>query len=229
MAKLTLGPIAGSISGSIGGTTYSRNRYGVYIRRRAIPVQPETPSQLQARQRMAHISSAWKSLTAAQRSAWKTWAATNPVFDSLGQAQTLQGNSAYIMLNNRLLTASQPVITDPPVIPPPDALETLEINITPTPLTVNLVFTPSPLDDNSLLWVRGTVTDTSTKVFVKNLLKIVKISSTEQASPLNITTELQQLFGTISSGQKIHIRASILDIRSGMLSVANVAEAVVSL
>ena len=229
MAKITLGPIAGAISGSIGGSTYSRNRYGVYIRRRAVPVQPETPSQLAARQRMGYISSAWKSLTPSQRASWKTWAATNPIFDSLGQPQTLQGNSAYIMLNNRLLTAAQPLISDPPVIPPPDVLESLEINITPSPLAVNLVFTTSPLDANSLLWVRGTVTNTSTKVFVKNLLKIVKTSDPSQASPLNITTELQSLFGTLCSGQKIHIRASILDNRSGMLSVPNVAETIVSL
>jgi hypothetical protein len=36
MAKVLLGPTIAEARGQIGGTVYSRNRYGAYIRHRAV-------------------------------------------------------------------------------------------------------------------------------------------------------------------------------------------------
>ena len=42
--KFTPGPTVASLSGSVGGQTYSRNRGGAYIRNRAIPITSTTAS-----------------------------------------------------------------------------------------------------------------------------------------------------------------------------------------
>src|SRR5437773_11561609 len=59
-------------SGSENGTTASRNRFGQYFRRRAVPVQPRTAAQLAVRARMSNNAAAWRALTDAQRAAWES-------------------------------------------------------------------------------------------------------------------------------------------------------------
>ncbi|KKL73251.1 hypothetical protein LCGC14_2076760, partial [marine sediment metagenome] len=63
MAIITPGPTVAAISGSIGGTVYSRNRGGAYIRNRAIPVDPNTSFQINVRAILAAQSQNWADLT----------------------------------------------------------------------------------------------------------------------------------------------------------------------
>lgn len=89
-----------SASGSIGGTTFSHNRYGMYTRARRVPVNPNTSLQVAARQALADATQAWRDvLTAGQRAAWESYALASPVTNRLGQAITLTGQAAYVANN----------------------------------------------------------------------------------------------------------------------------------
>jgi len=57
-------------TGSIGGTTYSRNASGAIARQRVKPTNPNTPAQSQNRSRFGGSSGSWGSVDAAQRAAW---------------------------------------------------------------------------------------------------------------------------------------------------------------
>lgn len=84
-------------SGSIGGTTYSRNRFGLYVRSRATPTNPNTLRQQNVRGYFGTAVQYWTStLTAAQRLAWKTYADNTPSTDAFGNAITLTGQSMFI-------------------------------------------------------------------------------------------------------------------------------------
>lgn len=83
-------------SGSVGGTTSSRNRFGQYRRTRANPVQPNTAAQVAARASFTNYSQLWRTLTPAERSAWTAYGATLVYYDSLGQAYNPTGLQAYI-------------------------------------------------------------------------------------------------------------------------------------
>lgn len=62
-------------SGSLGGTVFSRNRAGSYIRVRAIPVNPNTPFQQLVKSIMGMLSAVWvEILTDAQRDSWNSYA-----------------------------------------------------------------------------------------------------------------------------------------------------------
>lgn len=94
-------------SGSVGGTTYSRNRYGMYRRSRATPVNPNTANQVLVRAAMTGLVNAWTSvLTGAQRDVWNDYAANVPVTDALGQSINLTGQNWYIGNNVPRLQAS---------------------------------------------------------------------------------------------------------------------------
>lgn len=88
-------------SGSIGGCTISRNRSGMYMRNRAVPVNPKSSFQTVIRGALATLVARWTSvLTTAQRSGWETWATNTPQTDSLGNPITITGQNAYIMMNS---------------------------------------------------------------------------------------------------------------------------------
>jgi hypothetical protein len=87
-------------SGSIGGTVWSHNRSGVYIRNRSIPVNPNTDRQVGVRNAVRSIAIAWETvLTQVQRDAWDVYAANVSWQNSLGQTITLTGLNHFIRSN----------------------------------------------------------------------------------------------------------------------------------
>lgn len=89
-----------SMSGSIGGLTGSHNAGGLYLRARRVPVNPNTAQQQEVRNAMAIVSTYWRdTLTAAQRTAWRSYAAASPLVDSLGDSRPVSGNAMFVRCN----------------------------------------------------------------------------------------------------------------------------------
>lgn len=62
----------GPIKGSVGSDTYSKNRYGYYVKKKPIPTNPNTTPQAEVRSYMTLAVSSWQNaLTAAQRASWE--------------------------------------------------------------------------------------------------------------------------------------------------------------
>jgi hypothetical protein len=92
--------IVTAASGSIGGATFSRNRSGMYIRGRSIPVNPASSFQQVVRNALAQLVTRWtETLTQAQRDLWETYAANVPVLNPLGDAINLSGQNMYVRSN----------------------------------------------------------------------------------------------------------------------------------
>lgn len=101
-------------SGSEAGTTYSRNTYGQYSRRKAIPVNPNTVNQRKIRGYFSNASQLWKTLTAEEQGMWNSWAQLHPVKDKLGMSIILKGNVAFIGQAVKALTNDQEIPRTPP-------------------------------------------------------------------------------------------------------------------
>lgn len=94
--KVSFGGGVADGRGSIGGVTFSRNRYGSYARKRVVPVNPNTSEQVRARSTFQAAVTAWRQLTDAQRAAWANYAAQTPVQDKLGATIYLTGLQAFM-------------------------------------------------------------------------------------------------------------------------------------
>jgi hypothetical protein len=117
MALIKLGAGVLAISGSIGGTTFARNRSGSYIRQRTKPVNPNSPRQLAARNNIQALTQSWNSvLTIAQRQAWGLYADSVNVLNRLGETISLSGYNMFIRSNAILLGAGQDGVSDAPTI-----------------------------------------------------------------------------------------------------------------
>lgn len=124
MALIKLGPTVTDIRGSIAGTTFSRNRYGNYIRARTTPVNPNSERQQAVRNIMAYVVQAWYSvLTAGQRAAWSVYADACNFTNKLGESITLTGYNIFVRSNIARLNDDYSLVATGPtelILPPTD-------------------------------------------------------------------------------------------------------------
>lgn len=218
MAIYTPGPTVAAVSGSIGGTVYSRNRGGAYLRNRAIPTNPDTSFQQIQRSILATNSQDFADLTDVQREAWRQWAIQNPITNALGNSITMSGHQAFVKLNSRLDTIGETTIVAPPIVNAPPGLESMILSADIGTGTFDLTFTASPLGAGQELFIFAAVTNSAAIRYVRNLLKFVGVSAAAQASPFDIQTLVEARLGTMVAGQTLHVNVAVIDTATGLRS-----------
>lgn len=227
MAKFTPGPAVAGISGSTGGTVFSRNRYGAYMRYRAIPVNPSTVYQQVQRSVIGALSQQWQGLDEENRKAWVTWAQNNPISDSLGFQQILTGHVAFVKLNTRVLRMGGTLLTLPPIAAPPAGLMELEVEAYASNGAVKLAFAPTPVGADEHVIVEAAVVNSAGINYVKNLMKQICISAGAQATAYDVGEFVLERYGEIQEGQQIFINARVGDETTGLYSAINSARCTV--
>ena len=92
--------------GSVGATTYSQNRGGLYAKSRTNPTQPQTPAQQLAQAAFKACVAAWgNTLNQTQRNGWILYGQTNPVVNQLGTSVILSGLNMFQRINIPLFIA----------------------------------------------------------------------------------------------------------------------------
>lgn len=132
-----------SISGSIGGTVYSRNRGGAYTRARTDPAQPNSVTQQAVRSALLGANSVWATCSNAQRDGWETYASSVSKINRLGETKQRTGREWCIRTNffGQLCETPQTFL-DAPI-----AATTAQLFVVVTPSFggVNLVAASPPL------------------------------------------------------------------------------------
>ncbi len=228
MAKFTPGIAIGSASGSVGGTVFSRNRYGVYMRTKGVPVDVASDSQLAVRAAITAASAAWRNLGDAERASWKTYAQENPIMDALGQSQVLAPNAAYVQLNSRISLFGGTLISTPPIVAAPDPLTSIGLEVDLGAGAVELTFEPTPVPANHVYVVRAAVVNSPGRTYLKNIWRIISPIDAAEASPwADLQSELEARFGTLVDDQIVHVSVSVLSLLTGLYSSPMVDDAVV--
>lgn len=200
-------------SGSYQGVTSSRNRYGQYVRSRSTPVNPASAAQGTVRGRMATNAAAWRALTDAQRAGWEALALGISRTDALGQSYTLNGFSAYCMINNNNLAAGNVVVSDAPAEVAPGAVVLGAITLTAAAFTV--AYTPTPLGTGERVFVYCSPQRSAGRSFEADY-RLIHVSAAAAASPANVFSAYQARLGTPVTGQKVFI--AVHTYKSGFLS-----------
>lgn len=218
MALMIPGPVVSQLSGRIGGTIFSRNKGGAYIRNGSKPIIVTTEAAQTIKAIVAANSRAWADLTEVVRAAWKTWAGENPVINRLGQARTLSGHQAFVQLNSRLLYAGQTPLTNPPMgaAPPPALTSITSLDISDTEAEIG--FTPTPLAATHALQISAYPAPSEGIANVKNRLALVYTGAAATTSPVDVFADVETRFGTLQAGQVLHIAARVLDFSTGLIS-----------
>lgn len=209
MAKFTAGVGFGTASGSIAATTYSRNRFGPYIRNRAIPVNPSTSAQAAVRSRFGTRVAAWRGLTAAQRAQWNTQAALITLVDSLGNTYTPSGAQFYASVNLNRSICGNAELTAPPIVDTPPAIATATLTAAGGTPSLSLAFT-APIVAGDFVVVQATAPSSAGRSFFgRSEYKQIAVLDSTDTTPVDLLAAYEAVFGTIDSGDvgaKISIR-----------------------
>lgn len=210
MAKFT-SHVYADIRGSVSGTTYARNRYGIYARRRVAPVQPNTNAQKNIRALLTVLSATWRTLSEQNRDLWRAFAESVARTDSLGQNVRLSGTQAYVMWNLWRTTTGLPVLNVPPATPPlVNTLQEITLDYDPATPTLDLIFNPSPY--------QGAVRIFATAPLSRGIQFVApskyRLIATQRpaagggtiTSPIPIYQAYTNKFGPIPPNARIHVR-----------------------
>jgi hypothetical protein len=152
MAKF-VSQVYSEIRGSVNGVTYARNRFGLYARAKASPVQPRTPAQTERRAQLTVLSQRWRTLEESNRAEWRALADELTRSDSLGLTYRLTGLQAYLQINLwRALLGIAPVDNPPPQLDAPSPVSIGNFSFDIDTDTLNIEFAPSPYRGALAFW-----------------------------------------------------------------------------
>ena len=210
MAKFT-SHVWSDIRGSISGTVYSRNRFGLYTRRRVAPINPRTAAQSLRRELLAALAANWRNLDPAFQDGWRALAERFAASDSLGQNIRLTGTQLYVGLNARRILVGLPRLDEPPPdIGTPPTLSSVILTVDSTAPDMNISFTPTPLV--GAIVIEGAAPVSAGVNFVgRNKFRLLKTARPANpgatiTSPIQFSSEYIQRFGVPPIGSKVFIR-----------------------
>jgi hypothetical protein len=193
-------------SGSVAGQTSSRNRFGQYYRSRAVPVNPLSGAQVDARARLSTQAHQWRTLDVAEQGAWTTYAIAHPRVDSLGQAIVLTGFQMFVAVN-AARTASGVAADDAPpvdVIYAPNRVS----GVTATaPDTIEVTHGVIPADYILQLWASLAVS--AGVSFMRDFRLITNVPA-GIAGVSDIGAAWIARFGNLTAGTKVFVRANLI-------------------
>lgn len=226
--KCKFGAIVVDGRNKLGGHVASKNRAGSYFRTKVTPTNPQSIYQLNVRNRLAGLSTAWRGLTDAQRIAWNKVVDHYARTDIFGDLKNPTGFNLHQMLNNNLLNIGKTVVTTPPLPDAVDAFTSMSIAAATGLQTLTITYDPAIAADHSVL-VRATPAVSPGITFVKAEYRQFDVMVTVDASPFSIETEYIARFGAIGAeGTKIFLQMLQVNWDTGQAGLPISAFAIVA-
>lgn len=202
----------GTVSGSVGGSTGSHNRFGQYIRRRAIPVNPRSTFQQTVRTAFQYLTEYWKNtLTPAQRIDWTTYADNTPVINALGDTIHLTGLNMFLRTNVPTLQSTLAVIAAaPPIFGLAESDPTMTVSAVGSTDVVSVAFNnalPWANEVGGYLFLYQSRPLSPSINFITGSKRFASVVGGAVSPPTSPTTYTSPF--NLSAGQKIEVRGSI--------------------
>jgi len=202
--------------GKIGGTVFSRNTFGAYIRAKVTPVNPATTSQVLIRNQFTSISQSWRGLTQAERDSWNQAAITFNNTDIFGDSVNLSGQVLFMQLNRNLLAIEQPTITSPPIQTSVFAFTTFTVSADTTAGNLSIAFT-DPIPAGTSMTVKATTQLSAGVNFVASELRQIRILTSADTTVVDLTAEYVAKFGALPVvGTKVFVEVRPVVDDSGL-------------
>ena len=190
--------------GKMGGTIFSHNRGGDYAKNNAIPVNPQSPFQMESRAALAQFSSNWNELTDEERATWNTQNINFQRNNVFGDAKTLSGKNLYVSLNRELLLTDQGLLDSAPAVNPP-TMPTAAIK-TEYVVAQTGSFELSNTAVGDQLVILATPPVSAGTSFVKNRLRVIDvIPAIAEDTVVTLDSVYEARFGAAALGQKFYV------------------------
>lgn len=220
MALIRLGDTITDISGSVGGTTYAKNRGGNYKKNKPMPINSNTAAQQAVRNSFGTLSQAWRHMPDEQRLSFKVNAPAYPYLDRFGIPHTPSAFQLFKTLNGVLYAAGLAIVNY--CLPP----SFISVN----PFTYDRAPEGGPLevtfaDDiypNTAVVVEGTRQYSAGVTNTNGMFKVVAIlpaGTLDTAAITAVQDGYTAIYGNIAPvGNKITLRSRTIDTLTGNVS-----------
>lgn len=201
-------------SGKQGGIVWSRNRFGAYVRNRAVPVNPNTDRQVAIRNAVRSLSIRWETLLSqAQRDAWDTYASNVVWKNPLGQDVYLTGLNHFIRSNTQLVVdAFSPNDTAPTIFDIGAAELSLAVAASEATQILTITYDDTPAwakEDGGHQWFFHGIPQNAARVFFGGpWRRCQRVDGSATTPPTSPTTAPAQW--PIAAGQRVWVRSRIL-------------------
>ncbi len=145
MASIQLSSLVTDITGSIGGTTFSRNRSGLTAKAKLTGKRSTTAKQQIQLQNNNALRQQWTALTLTEKQVWNEYAAVNTKTNRYGRTKSLTGFNWFLSVNNAYYYVHGTYVTVPPTFAYPAFLPSFSLAVTPTDIVLNW---STPVDDS---------------------------------------------------------------------------------
>lgn len=227
MAKVKFTAFIAEVRNKLSGSVFARNRSGAYIRTKVTPVNPKTQAQAQARSRLTQFAQKWRSLTQAQRDAWNSvtnqWAKT----DVFGDVVNPSGNALFNRLNINITLAGGTAIDVPPLPVGAAGLTSLSLVANETANEMEIAILPATVPADHALYVESTANMSPGIANASSKLRHIQTEAAASASPVDLSAKQVLKFGGLIQGQKVFVRAKLINMTTGEVSQALSASAIV--
>lgn len=228
MAKILTTAIVADIRNKLNGSVFSKNRYGAYVRTKVTPVNPQSTSQMLARNKLTNWSQNWRALNESQRQGWIAAAPNFPTTDIYGNIKILSGQALYVKLNINLANVGASDISDAPSPIGLPTFDSLSLSAAETGPTLSMTFAPTPVAADFAISVFATPNVPPGRSFVKNLYRFIQIVDAAATSPANLLTAYQAVHGNPVADQKIFVKAFFVSKTTGQAGTPMSAMAIVA-
>ena len=222
LGKIILSDFISDIRGKVGGTVYSRNRYGAYRKPLVIGVQPNTQAQKDQREKFSLATKLYGTLTSSQLLAWY-WLANSKVFSEKGHSFSLSPSALFTKLNTYIKLIGEDMITDCPDWVEPNGFETFSVDVDVTPGTEKIAVSFSALISvNEKVLLMATAPYSKSVKFVgKDKYRVIAVKDSTFLTGGDITNDYIDLFGKLpETGKMVAFKAKRVRISNGVTSAS---------
>lgn len=206
--------------GKLNGSVFTKGRSGATLRVKVSGTNPQTPAQLEVRNRLSFFSQLWRTLGAAGVNAWNgavdQWKRTN-VF---GNSVTPTGKNLYTRLNANIQSVGGSAITAPPL--PLGAQQVVAGALVMTNGGAKTIaYTGTTVLSTVQVW--ATAPQSPGVRFLKNKYALIGTFLGNASSPVDISTMYEDKFGEPPVGTYIGVKLVAIRLTTGENSLPSEA------
>jgi hypothetical protein len=216
MARIKYSGLIDEINGSIGGTTFQRNRYGFTIKRKPSGTTSATSSQSIRRLSLYRVQQNWIALSNADHDNWNTYASTFPSPTRLNPASFLNGVNLYEKYHLLRAVGITSILNDPNGAQQTLSFDGFELDSSGGTMTMESNITVSGANWLFLIFLSRPVSSTST--LSKSKTRFISQSTVSGFLSKEIQNEYINIFGFIPvRNDFIQFRRVLLNFDNGQI------------
>lgn len=209
MTSFKLSGLLSDAVGKLGGSTFTRNRSGIYMRQWRTPINPRSAAQQSARALLTQVSQHWATMDSADRDKWEDAASKLTWTNRFGDPYSPSGFDLFCMCNINCLTAGGSIFDDAPssfscIIPS-------SLSFTFAGAHLNMTPDPEQAFHTTGFLVYATPGLRSSINYVNRQFRLIAFVPKDSSWPYDLYTAYRDVFSIPAQDEKVHLRIKPLD------------------